>query len=364
MTVPLSAYWLCQIVGWSATIVVTGGIPILYGGFRWPVAARAILGALLGLLLTHRLRRHMKRMAWLSLALRRLVPRVIAASLVISAAMVLGILPFLLLIIPPPNRAGPIAAIYAYHLAIVLGWILIYTAVHYLTGIRTAEAEKWRLELAARDAELGALRAQLNPHFLFNSLNSLRALVTENPVRAQEAITSLAALLRYTLHVSRARTTTLERELEVTQRYLDLEALRFEARLRYEVVVEPAALDHPVPPMLVQTIVENAMKHGISQLPEGGSIRIQARRSGPGLHIAVTNSGTLSADGPRALGEGIGLANSMERLRLMFGGRVSFDLRQSAPREVTCDVLVPAPVGPLTHAGAPAARGAVTGDAL
>jgi LytS/YehU family sensor histidine kinase len=113
--------------------------------------------------------------------------------------------------------------------------------------------------VAARDTELRALRAQLDPHFLFNSLNSLRGLITEDPARAQEAVTGLAGLLRHTLQRGRARTATLESEIEATQHYLELEALRFESRLRYEIDVDPSALDDAVPPMLVQTLVENAI---------------------------------------------------------------------------------------------------------
>jgi hypothetical protein len=224
----VNLYWKCQILGWSLLGLVAAGIPTLYGGLRWVVVGRALAGALLGVLLSDQLRRHMRRNGWLRLPLRRLAPRVGAASLSIAVAMVVGASPFLLLIIKGPNRAGPLSAVFASHVAIVLGWSLIYIGYHYLQGVRTAEAEKWRLQLSMRETELRALRSQLNPHFLFNSLNSLRGLVVEDPVRAREAIAGLAALLRYTLQLSRTGMTTLERELEATEHYLELEALRFE----------------------------------------------------------------------------------------------------------------------------------------
>jgi Histidine kinase len=338
----MNPYWICQIVGWSLHGVAVAAIPTLYGGLRWPVVVRAVVGAILGLVFTHQLRRHLLRKGWLRLPLRRLVPRIVGATLGIAAAMVLGVTPFLLLIIPPPSRVGAFAAIFAGHTTIVLGWVMIYLGVHYLRSVRTAEAEKLRLELAMRDTELQALRAQLNPHFLFNSLNSLRGLITEDPTRAQEAITDLAALLRYTLQLSRARTTTLELELEATRHYLELEALRFEARLAYGIDVEPRALQHQVPPMLVQTLVENAIKHGIAQLPEGGVVRIDARKPADDLHIRVTNTGTFTHS---RNARGIGLANSLERLRLIYGDRVRLDLVASGPNEVTCNAVVPAPIG-------------------
>jgi Histidine kinase len=348
----VNPYWTCQLLGWSLHGLVTAVIPTLYGGLRWTVVGRALMGIVLGIVLTDQLRRHIHRHAWLQLPARRLVPRMMAASLVIATAMVLGVMPFLVRIIPP-GRSGPFAAVFVGHVAVLLVWSGIYLSVHYLRGLRAAESEKWRLELATRDAELRALRAQLNPHFLFNSLNSLRGLVTEDPARAQEAITGLAALLRYALLSGRARTITLEQELEATRHYLDLETLRFEKRLRHRIDVDPQTLEHPVPPMLVQTLVENAVKHGIARLPEGGSVRIEARRQSHDLYIRVTNTGTLSRHSDSA---GIGLANSLERLRLIFGDRAQLTLTESSPGEVSCTVLVPTPtslpMSELVHAGA------------
>jgi LytS/YehU family sensor histidine kinase len=333
----MKPYWKCQLAGWSLLGLVAAVIPSLYGGMRWVVFGRAVLGAVLGLVLTDQLRRYMRRNGWLAMSLPDLAPRVAAASLVLAAAMVLGVMPFLLAILRTPDRKGPLLAIYASHVAIVLGWTVIYIGYRYLERIREAEAERWRLRLLARETELGALRSQLNPHFLFNSLNSLRALVTEDPARAQEAITGLAGLLRHTLQLSRTGITTLARELEATEHYLELETLRFESRLRYRIDVEERAKEHPIPPMLLQTLVENAIKHGISRSAEGGWVRIEARREAFGLHLRVTNTGRLHSQG----GLGVGLSNSLERLRLAFGEGARLDLAQSGPAETTCDVFIP-----------------------
>src|SRR5690606_6119988 len=268
-----------QIAGWSAYAVVAGTIPALFGSFEPAVALGALLAAAIGLLATHLLRRQILRKAWLALPLRRLAPRLLAAAAsiagVLTATVVLPVLPHL----PAGVRAGAVAGDLIAHFTIVLGWSLIYSAAHYLRAVRAAEAEKWRLELAKRDAELGALRAQLNPHFLFNSLNSLRALIAEDPARAQHAVTALAALLRYTLRLSRSHTTPLADELDATRHFLELEAIRFEDRLRYGIDAAPDTLALQVPPMLVQTLVENAVKHGIAQLPAGGSIEVPRTRT-------------------------------------------------------------------------------------
>ena len=334
----MNLYWKCQIAGWSFYGLLAAGIPTLYGGMRWTVALRAAMGIAIGLFLTEQLRRFMLRRGWPWLTLRRLVPRVVLAAVVVAAVMVLILLPLLLVNITAAARAGPLTTIFSIHLIFVLGWILLYLGYHYLRRVHLAEAEKLRLELAMRETELSALRAQLNPHFLFNSLNSLRALITENPARAQEAVTGLAALLRHTLQLSRARSTTVDDELEATNHYLELESLRFERRLRYEIESEPQALGIAVPPMLIQNLVENAIKHGISRLPEGGSVRVAVWTTSRDLHIRVANAGTLAESPVR---KGIGLTNSHARLRLMFGERVSFRLHQLQPNEVACDVVVP-----------------------
>lgn len=342
----MSLYWKCQIAGWSFYGLIAAGIPTLYGGMRWTVALRAVVGIAIGLFLTNQLRMFMLRRGWHWLPLRRLGPRVVLAAGVVAAVMVLMLLPLLLVNITAAERAGPLTTVFLIHLIFVLAWILLYLGYHNLRRVHTAEAEKLRLELAMRETELSALRAQLNPHFLFNSLNSLRGLITENPSRAQEAVTRLATLLRHTLQLSRARTTTLEDELEAAKHYLELESLRFESRLRYEIDSDLESLDVAVPPMLIQNLVENAIKHGIARLPEGGSVRVVIRRSSQTLHIRVTNTGTLTDEPGK---RGIGLTNSLERLRLMFGEGVSFQLRQPEPNEVVCDVVVPIPTRQPGH---------------
>jgi two-component system LytT family sensor kinase len=335
----MSPYWTCQLLGWSLEGLVTAAIPTLYGGLRWVVIGRAVVGSVLGIFLTDQLHRHMQRRRWLQLPLGHLIGRIIAASLTIAALIFLGVLPFLFLIIPG-DRTGPLSAIFAGHVAIMLVWCGIYLTVHYLRGTREAEAERWRLQVAMRDTELRVLRAQLNPHFLFNSLNSLRGLVGEDPAKAQEAITGLAGLLRHALQTSRVQTVPLERELEATRQYLELEAVRFESRLRYEIDVEPRVLDRLIPPMLLQTLVENAIKHGISHLPEGGLVRIEARAVSTHLCIRVTNSGSLTHSAEHT---GTGMANSLERLKLLFGDRVQLTLGSSGAGEVMCTVIIPLP---------------------
>src|SRR5258708_31639453 len=152
-------------------------------------------------------------------------------------------------------------------------WLLFYVA---LTAGRRYREKEVRLQLALREAELRAREAQINPHFLFNCLNSIRALVLENPPLAQDMLTRLANTLRFNLHRDLMHTIPLSSELEAVRDYLALEKVRFEERLRVEFAIEPAATAAQVPPMVLQTLVENALKHGIARLPEGGDLVIRA----------------------------------------------------------------------------------------
>lgn len=214
-------------------------------------------------------------------------------------------------------------------------WLLFYVS---LTSKRRFQEKEVRMQLAVRDAELRALEAQINPHFLFNCLNSIRALVSENPPLAQDMITRFATILRYNLQRDWGHTVPLSSEVEVVSDYLALEKIRFEDRLRIEVAVDPEAAKASIPPMLLQTLVENGLKHGISQLPAGGDLRIRGKVDHDFLVLEVQNTGQLSA--PKADGTQTGLKNARERLRLLYGGRAAVELT-NGDGQVTARAHIP-----------------------
>jgi LytS/YehU family sensor histidine kinase len=188
----------------------------------------------------------------------------------------------------------------------------------------------------------------VNPHFLFNSLNSLRALIDEDAPRAREAVTRLANMLRYSLQSGQLETVPLEDELRIVADYLALEQIRHEDRLRvrWEIADEVSAGAVAVPPMLLQTLVENGVKYGVGTRREGGELRISARFEGATLRLQVTNPGDLgepvSAAAARAgSSTGVGLRNASERLKLLFGDRASLTLRSEPAGCVTADVVLP-----------------------
>jgi len=209
----------------------------------------------------------------------------------------------------------------------ILLWLLAAAASHlYLARTAAHEAARATLEatLAARDAELRALRAQLDPHFLYNALNSVSALVTSEPQAARRMCEQLSGFLRGSLELDRATTIPLGREIALVQSYLQIERVRFGDRLRFRVELDDAAAQVEVPPLLLQPLVENALKHGIAGLVDGGSVTLQAKRRRDTLYIVVENPcDPEQASAPRRHrpGTGLGLENVRRRVAATYGDR-------------------------------------------
>ncbi|WP_412070085.1 sensor histidine kinase [Rubrivirga sp. IMCC43871] len=187
------------------------------------------------------------------------------------------------------------------------------------------------LERAAQDAQLAALRAQMDPHFLFNTLNTVAASVPAEQGATRDLVARLAGLVRYTLAAARRDRVLLREELEFVRDYLALEQERMGERLVVEVDADADALDVPIPPMLIQPLVENAVRHGLAPTLAGGVLRVEVRRVGQAVHVLVRDDGagpvapvvTLLTDGT---GEGVGLANTDARLRTLFGTGLALDV--------------------------------------
>jgi len=203
-------------------------------------------------------------------------------------------------------------------------WTAIYVAVHWYRGYRQSQIREMEVELSLRQAELQALQAQVNPHFLFNSLNVIRGTVHENPAKADDMITSLGNLFRRALSSGGAHMIPLREEMAAVSDYLALESARFEERLNVRMQFDPDAETCSVPVLLVQTLVENAVQHGIAHLPAGGTVSIRGIRENGNLVLEVENTGKLrKQDGS---GAHTGLTNARQRLRLLCGDKASLDL--------------------------------------
>jgi two-component system, LytTR family, sensor histidine kinase AlgZ len=207
------------------------------------------------------------------------------------------------------------------------GFLMYSLAVasHYLIlemeETRAAQARALETSVLARDAELKALKAQINPHFLFNSLNSISALTSIDAARAREMCILLADFLRMTLGLGEKTLVPLREELELLQRFLAIEKVRFGERLHVECQVDAQAQTCLLPPLLLQPLVENAIIHGIAGLPAGGTVRLAAECSGGQLQLSIENS--VDPDSPAPRKSGLGLANVRQRLEARYGKEAS-----------------------------------------
>lgn len=350
MSPPRPAYWWCQTGGWGAYLVINVLTSQGFLAFSWRLVGGYALLSALGILLTHGLRRCIRQWNWLELPVTRIVPRVIAANLLLALVLV-GLVTAFFIVLPPKgpslNSHGRIAIVatwlvFVFNDFIILTiWSGIYFGVAYFNRQRRHEIERYQAQTALAEAELRGLRSQLNPHFLFNSLNSLRALVLENPARAQDAITQLAAILRYHLQSGERSLVPLADEVETVDQYLALELIRFDDRLTVERNIDPRTLPFLVPPLALQTLIENAVKYGVSRDAGHGVIRLHATLEADRLAISVRNTGHLRADAPTN-STGLGLTNLQTRLRLLFAERASFTWHEPDPGWVEARLDLPA----------------------
>lgn len=232
---------------------------------------------------------------------------------------------------PGAYRSGSMLASYTVNTSILLWlWMAVWVGLQLLQRWRRGEIERWQAEAAARALELQVLRAQINPHFLFNALNNLRALVNEDPARTREMLTRLSNTLRHTLQHSAKERVPLADELAVVRDYVALEQLHHEERLRVDWQVDPDTAGASLPPMLLQGLVENAIKHGIARTPGGGVVDIAIRRQGGLLTVQVGNPGRWAPG--ESDSTGLGLANLRERLARVGGEGASCRIDSDAGR--------------------------------
>jgi hypothetical protein len=232
--------------------------------------------------------------------------------------------------------------------ALVAVGLLLYllsVALHYM--ILAVEASRQAV-LDAREAELRALKAQVNPHFLFNCLNSITALTTSDPARARDMCIRLADFLRNTLGLGERESVSWHEELDLAQAYLDVEQVRFGARLNVEVHLDEACAECQVPPLVLQPLIENAVKHGIATMVEGGTIRVESKVVRGFLEVSVENAFDPESPSPRR--NGLGLRNVRSRLERRFGPEANLTAG-TQENSYRVQFSVPCRIAPLKNAG-------------
>lgn len=217
-------------------------------------------------------------------------------------------------------------------------WLLIYMVWHYVEKDRNDQVDKLNLEKNVKELELKTIKSHINPHFIFNSLNSIRALVDENPARARRAITELSNILRSSMQVEKMETVPLTKELDIVKDYLALEQMRFEERLKVEMDIDEDTLEMPVPPMMLQTLVENAIKHGISRHINGGFVKIISRFKINSHEIIVQNSGHIESE---INGNGFGIKSTQDRLGFLYQGLARFEIKNIDGNMVQSKITMP-----------------------
>lgn len=336
-------YWTLQVGGWTLYAlaeIVLNALASDTPGFSIQRVLFFSYEAATGLLLTHGYRTLMNRKRWLGSGMPVLLPRVLGMAAILGL-----VLYFLRVAISVPlgifNPAvafnpDTILGISAVNALIFFLWSVLYFIYNYFERYNTS----LKLEASVREIELNNLKSQLNPHFIFNALNSIRALVDENPGKSKEAINQLSNILRNSLNTGKRGLTKFEDELKIVKDYLGLESIRFEERLRTQFDIDPESKDFLVPPLMVQTLVENGIKHGIAKLTAGGSIQMKAMVRNDRLIIQVRNSGQYVNGANRSSG-GLGLENTRQRLKLIYGDAASFRILPESNTFVLTEIEIP-----------------------
>jgi LytS/YehU family sensor histidine kinase len=215
-------------------------------------------------------------------------------------------------------------------------WTVFYFTYHYFDRYN----KSLKYEASMIEIELNNLKSQLNPHFIFNALNSIRALVDENPIKSKLAINQLSNILRNSLATDKKGLTKFDDELKIVKDYLGLESIRFEERLKTEFSIDPGSQEFLVPPLMIQTLVENGIKHGISKLTAGGIIQLETQVINNRLLIHIRNSGHI-VNGTKRNKVGLGIKNTVQRLKLIYGDDASFRIVNESENFVLTELVIP-----------------------
>ena len=337
------SFWRLQLFGWAAFWVAMAGSRVGRFPLGYMVASKGVMAAL-GLLITGFLLRPLyRRLLDADAPLARTITVASVASYTAAAlwtgAHSLVDIHLVRALVSPTARISNFWQVFGgtlYDAFALLSWSVLYIAIKHQRALQEERERTLRAEALAQSARLDALRAQVSPHFLFNALNAISTLVLDG--RASEAATMIARvadLLRTTLRHPAGDEVALGEELDVVRRYLEIEQVRLGDRMRCEVVADAGAMTARVPSLILQPIVENAVRHAIAEREGGGRVVVSAHRRDGRLHLAVEDDGpglarTAPVSGDGNGRTGIGLANTRERLAHHFGASQRFSLEPGA----------------------------------
>lgn len=349
-------FWFCQLVGWIGYSIGTFlTITLVDGNVSWSHVGHIAMSALLGILASWPL-----RPIYQATFQRSLTVRIVAASIgvvLFSAIWTMLRIQVYAWIVDEPALWGEANYWYFGSLFIFLSWTVLYYGIKYYdmateehqklleeaAGKKNEQMLRLQAEAESHMAQIRMLHYQLAPHFLFNTLNAINAMVRLGEVdRAQEMIQLLSDFLRHALQQDAVESVTLEQEIESLMLYLDIEKARFEDRLDLQFDLDPATLDARVPTLLLQPIIENAMKYAISESEDGGTLSIRSELGADRILLEVSDTGPGYEPGPdEEESRGIGLRNVKDRLRTLYGDQQEFALEDNTPKGLKVSIRLP-----------------------
>lgn len=335
-------YWSLQIGGWFFYALVQIVSSFLASD---SISVRRFIflftEALLCLLITNLFRNLLVKKKWLDFPMTKLLPNILLAIFVMGLMLYFSRIPVNLILgrLFDPLAAFEPQTIFgqsAFYMIIFFFWTVFYFTYYYIERYNLS----LKYEASMIEIELKNLKSQLNPHFIFNALNSIRALVDENPAKSKQAINQLSNILRNSLATDKKGLTKFDDELKIVSDYLGLESIRFEERLKTEFIIHPESTQFLVPPLMIQTLVENGIKHGISKLTAGGIVQVKTLVENGKLIVQIRNSGHYLPVQKRSKG-GLGLKNTAQRLKLLYGDHASFRIVNENDNFVLTEIIIP-----------------------
>lgn len=322
-------YWYCQVFGWSFYLIINS----IFFGLSYKSTYKDyllfFLSLPLGIAITHLYRLLILRLKVLELKIPAQLGAIVFFSLVkgVIFFLMINLISAIFGLIRKEDLTLLFISSSVLNFTVIFClWNTFYFGFHYFQNYRRTEINSLRYLAASKESELKSLKAQLNPHFIFNCMNSIRALIDENPANAKIAVTQLSNILRNTLLMDKSKEISLKDEIDLVTDYLNLEKIRYEERLSFEFNISEAVLNCLIPPFIIQSQVENAVKHGISVFPGPGRILIEAYKEGESVRIRVSNTGSVSSEKPLT---GVGFRNSIQRLELLYGQQGKISISES-----------------------------------
>ncbi|MDA9267489.1 histidine kinase [Salibacteraceae bacterium] len=333
-------YYTAQLSGWSLYILISTVVFMLTGTkLSFDVLGGIYLVFALGLIISHLYRWIIIELGWLEKDISSLIPRVALACILLAIGfhgvyIFIGNMAFGWKLAYTRSDANLVTWGMLFFI-----WSLIYFTYNFFQRFRKEEIKNLQLESAKNEYELRRLRDQMNPHFIFNAMNTIRALIDEDPSKAKRAVTQLSNVLRSSLQAGESDLIPLAKEIEIVKDYLEIEKARYEERLYVEWQIQPTTERVKIPPLLLQTIVENSIKHGIAQLPDGGKIFIESVADENAVDINIFNTGAYN---PEATSDSsLGLENTRNRLNLSFGAKAWLTIGNHAENTVKTTIHLP-----------------------